>query len=151
MNAKLFAPAALLALLVIAGCDGRPTRYKVSGQVLIDGQPLTAGQMIVVPENARRASAIIGPDGRFTLTTYDQDDEGDGVVPGTHKVGISAFENVGPNAIKWHAPKKYIDPDNSGLTITVTEDTEDAVINLTWDGGKPFSETEGGDSAPSEP
>jgi hypothetical protein len=140
---------ALLALaLACAGCNDRPARYKVSGQVLIDGQPLTVGQMIVVPEDARRASAILDENGRFTLTSYDQDEPGDGVVPGTHKVGITAFENIGPNRLKWHAPKKYIDPETSGLTLTVTEDTENAVINLTWEGGKPFMESDSGDTAP---
>lgn len=89
--------------------------------------------------------------GRFTLTTYDQDQEGDGVAPGTHKVGVTAFENVGPNKVKWHAPKKYIDPATSGLSITVTQDTTDAVINLTWGGDTPFMETGEGDSAPAAP
>jgi hypothetical protein len=151
MGSQLRSGLILLALLAIAGCEGRPTRYKVSGQVLIDGKPLPAGQMIVMPDNARRATAILDENGRFTLTTYDQDGQGDGVVPGTHKVGITAFENVGPNKLKWHAPKKYIDPETSGLTLSVTQDTNDAVINLTWNGGAPFFESAGGDTAPVTP
>lgn len=142
---------ACLVLLVVAGCDSRPARFKVSGQVLIDGQPLPAGQLTVAPDNARRAVAVIGADGRFTLTTYDQDDDGDGVVPGTHKVGITAAETIAPNKVRWYAPKKYIDPDTSGLTLNVTQDTTDAVINLTWDGGKPFEESGQGESAPYSP
>ena len=139
---------ALAIALCSCGCESRPARFKVSGQVLVDGKPLPAGQIIVSPENARRAAAILDENGRFSLTTYDQDEEGDGVVPGTHKVGVTAFENVGPNKVKWHAPKKYIDPETSGLTLTVTQDTTDAVINLSWDGGSPFFETSGGDTSP---
>lgn len=148
MRLRVAATVAMLAVLLASGCDSRPARYKVSGQVLIDGKPLPAGQIIVSPENARRAAAILDENGRFTLTTYDQDQEGDGVVPGTHKVGITAFENVGPNRVKWHAPKKYIDPETSGLTISVTQNTNDAVINLTWDGAAPFLEAGEGESAP---
>jgi hypothetical protein len=137
---------ALAALLCITGCSDRPQRYKVSGQVLIDGQPLKVGQLIVALSNARRAAAILDADGRFTLTTYDQDDEGDGVVPGTHKVAVIGYEMITPTKAKWHAPKKYHDPETSGLTLTVTEDTDQAVINLTWDGGEPFVETSAGES-----
>jgi hypothetical protein len=151
MNASLRIGLAFLGLVIISGCESRPTRYKVSGQVLIDGKPLPAGQIIVAPANARRAAAVLDKEGRFTLTTYDQDEQGDGVVLGTHKVGVTAYEYVGANRVKWHAPKKYLDPETSGLTLTVTEDTDNAVINLTWDGGEPFYESSVGETAPEMP
>ena len=85
---------AVLSVMVLPGCgDGRPERVPVSGQVLIDGEPLGVGFIRLVPENARPASARIGPDGRFTLGTFEQDD---GAVPGTHPVVVRAGEALTP-------------------------------------------------------
>ncbi len=125
-------------MTLVAGCgDDRPERVPVSGQVLIDGQPLTHGVVRVVPEDSRMAVGEIGSDGRFTLTTFE---EGDGAVAGTHAVEVYAAEEIDPSQIKWHAPKKYSRADASGLTITIDEPTDDAVIELEWNGGKPFVE-----------
>jgi hypothetical protein len=128
--------AALLGPSV--GCsDGRPARVTVSGQVLIDGEPLSQGNIKFVPEGARPSAGTIAEDGRFTLTCYDGND---GVVPGTHRVQISASEILGESKIKWWAPKKYCDFRISGLTFEITEPTDDLKIELTWDGGKPYIE-----------
>jgi hypothetical protein len=136
------AAAALLAVsLALAGCDSKPKLVPVSGRVLVDGQPLTTGVVQVVPAGYRAASGKIGPDGRFTLTTSA---EGDGCVIGTHQAAVVAHETLGPGAQKWHAPKKYIDPTTSGLSVTVDGPTTDLTINLSWDGGKPFVERFGG-------
>ena len=48
-------PVVMLSLLAVSvmlvGCDdGRPQRLKVSGQVLIDGKPLTHGYVRFVPQ-----------------------------------------------------------------------------------------------------
>lgn len=130
--------AAALALLVTVGCgDGLPQRVPVSGQVLIDGVPLTQGSIMVVPEGDRPAGGTIGPDGRFRLSSYARND---GVVPGTHKVAIQATEHLSERDTRWLAPKKYGNPNASGLTITVTEPRDDVVIEITWEGKKPFVE-----------
>ena len=131
------ATAAMLA--VTAGCgDGRPDRVPVSGQVLIDGKPLGVGFIRLIPENARAAWARIGADGRFTLSTFE---EGDGAVPGAHPVVVRAGEALSPTQVKWHAPKKYANVQTSRLTVTITGPTDSLVIELSWDGGKPFVET----------
>ncbi|CAN5251857.1 hypothetical protein BH11PLA2_BH11PLA2_30310 [soil metagenome] len=123
-----------------AGCDSGTKLVTVSGIVLIDGQPLTHGVVQVAPNGHRAAFAPIGKDGRFTLST-GPNSTGDGVIPGTHRVAVIAHETLGPGSQKWHAPKKYLSVETSGLTITVDKSTNDLVINLTWDGGKPFIET----------
>lgn len=122
--------------MVFAGCsDGRPVRVTVSGQVLIDGQPLTVGNIKFVPEGARPSSSKIDSEGRFTLTCYDGDD---GVVPGKHRAQVSAVEVLGPSKVRWHAPQKYADFRTSELEYEITEPTDDLKIELTWDGGAPF-------------
>lgn len=129
---------AFTTLLTCLGCsDSRPARVTVSGKVLIDGEPLSQGNIKFVPEGARPSAGTIAEDGRFTLTCYDGND---GVVPGTHRVQISASQILDENKIKWWAPKKYCDFRKSGLTFEITEPTEELIIELTWDGGKPFVE-----------
>lgn len=125
--------AVMAVLLALTGCgsDG-PKMVPVSGTVTIDGQPLTYGQIQVLPNGWRPASSPIGSDGRFMLTTTVS---GDGCPVGTHNVVVLAGEPVGQEAMKWHAPKKYANPTTSKLTITITGPTNDLKIELKWDGG----------------
>ena len=132
------------AIVVLSGCllstfsgcsDGRPRRVRVAGQVLIDGDPITLGNIRIVPADARAATGSIGPDGTFTLTTFETND---GCVPGTHRVVITAFETISAGAIRWMAQLKYRDLDTSELSVTIDKPTDALVIELTWDGGKPF-------------
>jgi len=127
--------------LGISGCgDGRPDRVPVSGQVLIDGQPLTLGYIRFVPEGTRPSGGEIGPDGRFTLTCFDGSD---GAVPGRHRVEVVAREQLGPTTARLHAPRKYLSADTSGLEVEVTGPTDSLLIELSWDGGRPFLEKDG--------
>jgi hypothetical protein len=131
----------LLVLLLSAatlGCsDGRPRRMPVAGQVLIDGEPLTTGYVRFVPADARSSGSPIGPDGRFRLTCFEDED---GAVPGTHKVAVDGGEVLGPDTKRWNAPKKYADYETSGLTVEIDGPTDTLVIELSWDGGEPFVE-----------
>ena len=128
----------LLVSLAMVGCgDGRPERLEVSGQVLIDGQPLTYGSVRFVPKGARASSGRLDENGRFTLTCYGDED---GVVPGVHQVEVNAAESLSGSKNYWHAPKIYARFRTSPLTQEITESTDALVINLTWDGGKPFTE-----------
>ena len=126
----------VLGICALAGCgEGRPERIAVSGKVLIDGKPLTQGVVQFVPVGARPSAGKLDADGRFTLRCYDG---GDGVVPGTHRVMISAKEVLSESKVRWHAPPKYADFRESGLVFTLEEPTDDLVIDLTWDGKEPF-------------
>lgn len=120
-----------ILLLCVSACQQGITIVPVSGRVLIDGEPLTHGVIMVTPSNHRPAMATLRPDGSFTLTTHH---EGDGVAIGTHPVAIIAHETLSPSQQRWHAPKKYMSPDTSGLTITIDRPRDDLVIELTWQG-----------------
>ena len=109
----------------------------MTGKVLIDGKPLTYGYIRFVPKGARPSGAKLDDQGQFTLSCYG---ENDGIIPGVHRVSVNAGEWIGDNERKWHAPPKYFRYQSSGLTQEITESTESIVINLTWDGGKPFVE-----------
>lgn len=141
IKARRFISTCAIALLgiAIAGCgDGRPSRVPVSGQVLIDEKPLTYGTIQFVPKGARASQGMVDQNGRFTLTCFGDED---GAVPGQHAVAVRAGEPIGPNKIRWHAPKKYTDPSTSGVTQEIVGKADDVVIRLSWDGGHEFVET----------
>lgn len=138
-----------VAAISQSGCDGRPKRVRVSGQVLIDGEPVTAGFVRVIPADARPAYGEIGPDGRFSLSTFDPND---GCVIGTHRVTVSAFDQSGG---RWLAPKRYRDLPTSDLTATIDGPMDTLEIKLTWAGADVADEPErpqdmAGDADPSE-
>jgi hypothetical protein len=129
---------AALALSGVAGCsDARPARVPVSGRVVIDGKPLTHGNVKFVPSGGRPSSGKVDGEGRFTLTCYDGED---GAIPGAHRVAVSAGKILSDSKMQWFAPKKYADFRTSGLSCEITEPTDNLTIELTWDGGKPFVE-----------
>jgi hypothetical protein len=130
---------ALVAIAALPGCgDSRPATVRVSGKVLIDGKPVEFGHIQVIPNDARAASGELGAGGEFTLTTLRQDD---GCATGRHVVTVIANETINAQSHRWHAPKKYASPATSGLMVDITEPTDSLVIELTWDGEKPFIET----------
>lgn len=132
-------------LVATAGCgDGRPARVPISGQVLIDGEPLKYGSIQFVPENARASQGRLDEEGRFSLSCFGAKD---GAVRGVHQVVVTAREPIGGLKVRWHAPKKYADYATSNLKQEVTEPTDSLVIDLTWDGGKPFVEVAEGAGA----
>jgi hypothetical protein len=138
LNSRLQYSALTVCLLLLAGCaDGLPERVPVSGTVLIDGKPLSRGSIMVIPDGQRASGGSIGPDGRFTLSCYELND---GVVPGTHRVTVQATEHISERETRWPTPKKYGNPNTSGLQITVDKPTEDLKIELSWEGKQPFVE-----------
>ncbi len=122
-----------LAVLVM-GCDSGPKRVPVSGRVLIDGQPLKTGTVMVAPADERAAFGQIDSEGRFTLTT---EKEGDGCVAGSHRATVTATEILNPNETRLLVPPRYMDLSASALTVTIEGPTEDLLIELSWEGGHP--------------
>jgi len=142
LRQRLRTLAAVVAgvLLTVPGCsDNAVERVPVSGRVLIDGEPLAFGTIIVIPDGVRQAGGKI-VNGEFSLMTYEK---GDGTALGTHQVTIFSAETLGPSARKWMIPKHYAVASKSGLTITVDGPTDSALFELSWKGGKPFVERSG--------
>jgi hypothetical protein len=102
----------------------------VSGQVLIDGKPLTYGFVRFSSGDGRVSMGRIDENGRFRLTCYEP---GDGAIVGTHRVAVLTHEIIGDAKVKWHAPQKYANYATSGLTQEISEPTDSIVINLSWD------------------
>jgi hypothetical protein len=128
----------VLLLAVVVGCgDSRPKRVPVAGQVLIDGKPLTRGQVQFISKAGRPSIGNIDSDGRFHLTCYG---ENDGALLGEHQVVVTAAEGISESQTRWFAPKKYADQHTSGLVQQIDGPTDNLVIKLSWDGGHEFVE-----------
>lgn len=131
----------LLLLFIASGCsDGRPKRVPVAGKVLIDGKPVAAGSIQFVSQSGggRPAAGQIQPDGSFALGTFDASD---GCPPGTYAVIVSAIEIINDTKTRFHLPKKYGNPNSSGITKTIESATDAMIIELSWDGAPgPFDE-----------
>jgi hypothetical protein len=84
--------AGILAL-GLSGCEGRTDdlpREAVSGSVKLDGQPLAKGIIQFAPTSDKVTTTARGEiiDGNYSISRAE------GLVPGTYKVAISAFDNV---------------------------------------------------------
>ncbi len=138
--------------LVGCGGSGLPT-VPVTGQVLVDGQPMEGVSVVFNPVDAggRAASGVTDAEGKFTLTT---EVNGDGALPGSYKVAVSKYlvadddlpENVDPDdeasmdAIygsldtskdQENTPlidPMYSNPDGSGLVADVKKDGENHFV-----------------------
>lgn len=132
----------LLLVLLASGCGG-PRLAPVTGTVTYGGKPVTQGKIMFYPDDGRMATAEIGADGTFTLTTFLPND---GALVGTHRVAIhstrvgqgsivgpkSIEEEIElsrkglpggrvlvPGAVEWLVPERYSLPETSGLIRTV--------------------------------
>jgi len=136
-----FAALIAVVLTIAPGCDSRSKRVPVAGQVLIDGEPLAGGHIWIEPAGDRAGGGVIDEQGRFRMTTYD---ENDGCVLGTHKVAVVSSKQLSPTQVMHLVPLKYRESATSELTVTIDKPTEDLKIELTWSGRKPYVEDTGG-------
>lgn len=120
--------ALMLAALLLAapGCGkdkDTPETASVTGSVTYKGKPVTEGTVQFHPQGMKGnpASGELGPNGRFTLTTYGKDD---GAVIGHHIVTVQVIpEGALPGqefpAGKYPIPKRYENPTTSDLVVEV--------------------------------
>lgn len=122
--------------LLVAGC-GRgadlPPMARVSGNVMLDGQPLTRGTVQFVPDKGRGtqgppAVGGIDEEGQFELETAGVR----GALVGFHKIRIESRRPPRDETDTWPPsliPARYENPVSSGLTAEVKAD-EKNVIDL---------------------
>ncbi len=132
-------PAILLAAGAIAGCGPKlPPRVPVEGSVTLDGQPVAGASITFTPvEKGPAASAASDENGRFTLSTFKQ---GDGAVPGQHRITVVQVETTGPpedeqgegeeGETVFGVPRKYAHPETSGLEVEVHKEMGPVLLQL---------------------
>ena len=112
---------------VNAGCSNSVGKsegiYPVQGTVLVNGEPAEYANVLFVPKDSdmQPASAVVGPDGEFRLTTQRQFD---GAEPGEYVVTISWAKPINPDLREPEygpelLPKKYQDPKKSNLVVEI--------------------------------
>ena len=126
----------VLSIGVVAlavGCgDGRPARVRVSGQITVDGKPLDFGSIAFYPDaGGRPGGAQMESGGNYSVTMYELND---GLPPGSYSVSVSAVDVFSDRACRWHAPKRYQDPETSGLTAEIKNKSIPINFDLTWEG-----------------
>ena len=89
----------VMAACVMAGCS-EGGYVSGGGTVQLDGKPLDNATVVFAPDppgpDRKPATAITGPDGRFTLqTNLPGSDTVEGIQPGDYKVTVSKF--IPPN------------------------------------------------------
>lgn len=116
-----------LGLAACAGCGSQAATYvgstvPVKGTVTCKGKPLSSGEIRFEPDSGgREAHGAIGADGSFELTTYSQ---GDGAVPGTHRVAVAGTSR------KDNVPLKFRNPSSSKIEVEVAEGKGEYAIEL---------------------
>lgn len=108
----------------MAGCGASAERrvHPVAGRISVGDQVPVGAQVVLHPtpewnERSGRPSAIVKPDGTFTVSTYR---DADGAPEGDYTVTVQWFPvgpdgTVGVNAID----RRYASPQSSPLKVTV--------------------------------
>lgn len=144
-----------LCMAALVGCGpDRPATTPVSGVVLFKGEPVSdATVVMMVAGGGRPATGVTDAEGRFTLTTFAADD---GAMLGEHAVTVvkkqldivgvapapAVDDEAGRDALSnpalglktketWFLPKRYANPQTSGLTIRVEPGMEPVTLELT--------------------
>lgn len=132
--------ASVFLLLVVDGCEQAVQRVAVSGQVLIDGEPLTKGTIRFVPASGRPASSQISPDGSFRVAAKSLSAgraEVVGLFPGSYRIAVLATEDLGEAEdaeVRWLVPRHYGNFRTSGLEAIIQAPNESMIVELTWEG-----------------
>jgi hypothetical protein len=131
MPTLLLAIVLCLAAACCNGCANGGDVVPVVGRVLIDGEPLTAGNIRFVPKVGRPASSAIGEDGRFQLVAERIGaPHKPGVLRGKYQVQVSASRIVDDQTIEWIAPQRYADFRTSGIEVTIDKPANDLIVRL---------------------
>lgn len=145
-----------LVLALIVGCGGGSEIpvVPVTGQVMLNGQPVEGASVAFIPQSpdGRAAAATTDSDGRYELQTAGADSPG--AVPGAYQVTVSKFEvktvrtpeqalaevQKGSSLLAPPTeessnvlPAKYLDPGRSGFSATVSE-TDENVFDFALEG-----------------
>jgi hypothetical protein len=109
----------------VKGAGTLPSLIPVKGKVTFKGEPLTSGTIHFEPDDfGRPATGKLQSDGTFVLTTLKQ---GDGVVPGHHKVSITETDR---KTKTFALLKKYANSPTFRLEADVSADKTEFAFDI---------------------
>ena len=126
--------AAFLAvtLIFLVGCGG-PSAKKmvtVNGTVKYKGEPLKSGIVKFQAPNGDFATAMIGPNGQFTITDVVPGEQKVAYVGGPMGTGSSDGSRTAPAEKPVAVPAKFSDFQTSGVTVTVSDTGGEVTVEL---------------------
>lgn len=108
-KSRLMGLFALVAVVATVGCSQGPPKFEITGNVTLDGQPISTGSVMFMPaDGSRDISRGDVVDGRYKLEC----------VAGDKIVQIAGYTQA-EKLIPWTYAVA-----NSGLTASVSEDAE---------------------------
>ncbi|MBM4090375.1 MAG: hypothetical protein FJ276_13280 [Planctomycetes bacterium] len=110
-----------------------PPLVPVSGQVLLNDEPLVGAEIITRPENRKHRGALGVSDetGHFTLRTDVKGKFETGAYAGKHQVTVAKRDNskaVGPAPLPLMTPPPYADPEKTPFQIEVERTPLDQIV-----------------------
>ena len=126
MRLRCVLGAGILMTFPMLGCGSPGTAPTVParGTLLYNGQPAQAARVIFTPKNGRPALGNTDDQGRFVLTTFENED---GAVPGEHTVTVSDLErNWNQDPSKSRFPIPYERPDTTPLVVEIKPEDENS-------------------------
>jgi hypothetical protein len=132
----------LAPVLLAAGCGG--STAPVSGTVTLNGVPLTGGGTVTFQGKTRGASAIVNPDGTYSIPNAPLGEVQVAVLPARAAAAstepppdpahLQPPQTLAPTMAMpmfSNVPPKYADPNTSGLTCTVESGEQTIDLPLT--------------------
>jgi len=127
---RLLMPLLITLPWLASGCaPAAPTTIKVKGIVTFAGAKLSNGTISFVPTTVTPGEPIhpvtveLNPAGEYNLSTFNA---GDGISPGKYSVSVVSYERAPDPATSgqavWAIPRKYGEPQTSGLTAEIREE-----------------------------
>ena len=131
---KRILPILLLGVAIFSGCGGSdgPTRYRITGTITYQGNPVRVGYIQFIPEPATR-----GPEGFAEVLDgkYSTDNFGRGVISGPHRVIIEGYSGGKPGETTDDGGvpmgKKLFD--NYETTVTIEEENSEVDFDVVLD------------------
>lgn len=114
-----------LGLPWAAGCgEAGLVTYPIEGRVVIEagGPESLEGQFVevaLVEDPSKRATGIIGSDGKFKLETLDKGQVWGGARPGKYQARLTLNDEGDGSVKKPRIPRKYLDFKSSGWSLQV--------------------------------
>jgi hypothetical protein len=96
---------------------------------MIDGQPVKGGFVRFISDAGRPATGDINAEGKFSLSTFE---DNDGCILGEHKVEIIGLKAGANGTWEITAPAKYHEAATSELTQRIDKAETNLQFNLTW-------------------
>jgi hypothetical protein len=116
---------------LFAGC-GKPAKkmVNVTGTMTYNGHQLKSGIVKFIAPNGDFSTAMIGPDGQFTVTEVTPGEQKVGYISGPTGSGSSDGSRTAPTEKPVSVPNKFGDPNTSGVTVMVPESGGTITIDL---------------------